>query len=196
MYFVAVQLLSLLSLCSQLLSFSRTSIDGTDKGVLRLDTGNIRDSGDVKKGSSTGHDVLAKSSVTSNQVGKAVFLLDLGEKRGKVLRKTVGVRSVLGCQYLGYACVLGNSLSNSLRSVTCDKGSDRASQLARSRQSVQRGTANLTILVLDNKKRVDTARTRSVESLDKERTSLSRMSDACLNIIEKIRNGKYLKGNA
>lgn len=135
-----------------------TSIDGANEGIGTLDTGDIRDLGNVKKGSSTGHNVLAKGRVGSNHVGESMLLLGLDQERGVALGQGMGEGSVLGDEDLGDTSELGDLSDHRLGGVTSNQGSNGSAQVGGSSESVQGGGSNLVVLVLDQQEGGDIAR--------------------------------------
>lgn len=105
-----------------------TCVDGADEGVGTGDGSDVRDLGNVKEGSSAGHDVFAKGRVRGDQVGESVLLLGLDQERGVGLGQGVGEGSILSDEDLGDASKLGNLSDNGLRGVASHEGGDRSAQ--------------------------------------------------------------------
>lgn len=105
-----------------------TGIDGANKGVGALDTGDVRDLGDIQESSSAGHDVLSKCRVRGNQVSEAELLLGLDQQRSVGLGEGVGEGGVLGDKDLGDAGELGDLVNHRLGGVAGNKSSDGSTE--------------------------------------------------------------------
>ena len=129
---------------------SVTSVDGSDKGVLILDSDDVADGRHVQLGGHPGEEAAGEGAGPGDDVRELELVLAGHQQRGQLLGQEVGEGGVVGHQDLGHALDPGHLLGHPLAAGSGHQTGDVSAHSRGRGDGIESDGGELGVVMLSN----------------------------------------------